>query len=116
MRLALAVALVELLYLVCRAANQGYAPAAQAQATRYLYGLWNTAPDAGQAYLWASLAVFAGRQDAAELQARAAALLPVKQRSALDRAVASWQPIPCPEHPPGYQRRAVEWPSGTAAP
>lgn len=104
-----------LLHLVCRAANQGYAPAAQAQATRYLYGLWDTEPDIGQAYLWASLAIFAGRQDAVELQARVASLLLVEQRLALDRAFASWQPIPCPEHPRGYQRPAADPPSGTAA-
>lgn len=87
----------ERLDLLCQAANGGYPPAQYAQAIRYQIGLFGTAVDHAQAYLWARLAEFGGDPRAASLRNALAADLDPARKAEVDASYATWSPAPCPE-------------------
>jgi hypothetical protein len=77
---------------LARSANEGYAPAQMLQAVRYRYGLWNTAPDAERAYLWARLAEHGGHRGAQEMRTGWARAMSAEQRAAADAKFQAWEP------------------------
>lgn len=80
---------------VCASASSGYAPAQAIQAMRYRYGLWGTAVDSLEGYLWLRLAAFGGHPGAGELAEQWAVTMPADQVAAAERQYNEWSPKPC---------------------